>query len=1195
MAQQTPSEREAEILALWERERVFARSLERDAPHGDFVFYEGPPTANAPPGLHHVEARTFKDVLPRFKTMRGYRVRRKAGWDTHGLPVELQIEKKLGLKTKREVEQYGIAAFNAQCRDSVWEFKGAWERLTQRIGFWIDTTDPYITYESSYIESVWWFLKQVHERGLLTRSHKIVPWCPRCETPLSSHEVAQGYEDNTEDSSVIVRFPIAHHTFDIPRAAEVSMLVWTTTPWTLPGNGALAIAADGMYAVVRQGTAYVLLAAPLVTRVLGENAEVVQTLRGTELIGLRYEPLYPRIDTVAHPSAYQVLDADFVSFEEGTGIVHIAPAYGEDDFRFAERGIPVTYSVDEHGTMAAGLPGAGKFAKAADADIREELRQRGLLYRDETIWHTYPFCWRCKTPLLYFARASWFITMSKIREQVQARNAQVDWHPAHIGTGRMGEWLRELKDWAITRERYWGAPMPIWRCDTCATNEVLGSFAELLARARKRNRFIVMRHGESESNVRNIISSKVETSDQYPLTAAGEARVHDAATLLKAQGITKIVASPFFRMRQTATIVGAAVGVTPEYVDALREIDLPAFDGRPVSEHHKQFASRTEQFTKDDGVNETWDALRTRLLAYLRELDAAHAGETILVCTHGDGLLLIEHALSGLTRGGIDRVPYPEYDAPHELPFVGALINDRGEFDVHRPFIDTVTWPCAKDGCRGTMMRYPEVVDVWLESGSMPFAQHHYPFEPVPEGLADDHGAPKPAGFIAEAIDQTRGWFYTLLAVATARGEDAPPFEHCIVLGHLLDKQGKKMSKSKGNIVDPDAMLDRYGADVVRWYMLTVNQPWDAKAFDEQDLTLISRKPFGTLLNVLSFWELHGGGAGAQWLSLRGSSATEAIPANTDAGALLDSWLRARFAKLHADVTQHLDAYEITEAARAITDATDDLSTWWLRRSRERLKAGDNGAQQTFTAALQTLAVLLAPFAPFTAEHIWQILKSSPSPRARGEGELEGERWSDSVHLTMWDSNAPLVSNTDAELLQNMDAVRALVSLGLEARDQAGIPVRQPLATLFIPVVIARSESSSDAAIPAFTDLIADELNVKTVLIDPALKDGVRLDTAMTPELKREGMVRELIRKVNGLRKDMGLAPSDAITVTYHTDDIELQRAIEEHHVTIERGTVALLSTSSRGGVGGGADTAAAHHAITIASAPISLDIARKE
>ncbi|MFH1430706.1 MAG: class I tRNA ligase family protein, partial [Candidatus Uhrbacteria bacterium] len=790
----------------------------------------------------------------------------------------------------------------------------------------------------------------------------------------------------------------------------------------------------------------------------------LETKKGSELIGAVYEPLYPTVEDTRTEKIYSVLSADFVNLEDGTGIVHIAPAYGPEDFDLGKvHNISPIITVSQSGMMDAGFPGAGKFFKDADEDIREDLRTRGLLFRDERITHTYPFCWRCKSPLLTYARSSWYIEMSKLRDRLVAGNQTIAWHPEHIRDGRFGEWLREVKDWAITRERYWGAPLPIWKCDDCDHNEVLGSFSELLAKATKRNRFLIMRHGQALSNAKRIMSLKLETSEQYPLTAEGEQRVRAAAERLKTEGVTKIVASPFHRMRQTAEIVGAAVGVTPEYAHELREMDMPDFDGKPVSDLHQIFATIQERFDKKIGNNETWDELRARVLKYLKQLDEQHEGETILVCTHGDNIWLLRWALAGFTRSGISEIPYPDYDNPQEVPFTGALIDDRGEFDVHRPLIDSVTWPCTEAGCNGTMVRYPEVADVWLESGAMPFAQHHYPFESIPDGLAEADGSPKPAAYIAEGIDQTRGWFYTLHAIATVLGKERA-YDHCFALGHLLDADGQKMSKSKGNIVIPSAMIEKYGADVVRWYMLSVNQPWDPKLFDENDLLIMSRKPFGTLLNVLSFHELHGGDAIA-WESEH----------------VLDAWLRARTRQTFETATSCLDAYKITEAVRSIGELIDDLSTWWLRRSRDRLKHGDEGAQATLGATLRTIAILLAPFAPFTAEHIWQEL------RRRG---VLGSDGAESVHLAMWESAAPSALQEDAATIPDMQGARSIVSFGLEAREQAKIPVRQALAMLSIQLDLP----------DAILELVAEELNVKRVVVDKSLEHEVRLDTTLTPE-----------------------------------------------------------------------------------------------
>jgi isoleucyl-tRNA synthetase len=1155
---------EEALLAFWEAQQTFFESVTRNAPNGEFVFYEGPPTANAPPALHHVESRAYKDVIPRYKTMRGFRVRRKAGWDTHGLPVELQIEKKLGLKTKKDVEDYGIAAFNTACRDSVWAFKEEWDQLTRRIGFWLDLDDPYITYDRSYIESVWWFLKQCRERKLLSRSFKSMWYCPRCETPLSSHEVAQGYAD-VEDPSIMVAFKVV----GIPQD-DIFFLAWTTTPWTLPGNLALAVHPDEDYALVRSGDRRYIVAAQLAKTVFGEEADIEKTKPGRELVGYQYTPLYPKTDPEQDMSqaAYTVLPADFVTLEDGTGVVHIAPAYGAEDFELGRaHGVQPILTVDASGKMHEGFPGAGKFFKTADRDVRSDLQARGLLVRDERITHTYPHCWRCSTPLMTYARESWYIEMSRLRPEIQKLNEMVTWRPKHIQQGRMGEWLRELKDWAITRERYWGAPLPIWNCDTCGVDAVIGSYAELMKCATPRNRFFTMRHGEAKHNVDRVVSSKEETSAQYPLTDRGKKGVREAARNVREAGFTKIIASPLHRMRQTAEIVAEELGIAKEeivYDHDFRELDISGFDGKLNDEFHASYPTHQERWSNDDGVNENWEMLSQRMVRAMTRIDAAHEGETILVCSHGDPLWLLRWSLSGRKRSGLEHVPYPDYDGPTELPFLGALTNDRGEFDVHRPFIDSVMWPCSEHACNGTMRRYPEVADVWLESGAMPFAQDHFPFEM--EGR--EHELVYPADYISEAIDQTRGWFYTMLAVATALGKEQPPFRNCVVLGHLVDAKGKKMSKSKGNIIAPAALIDVYGADVLRWYMLSINQPWDPKTFDEADLKRMSRKPFGTVMNVLAFWELHGGGAVAGW------EKSEEHP--------IDDWLRAEAHDVYERVTTHLDAFEITEAARAVGDFIDSVSTWWLRRSRERLKAHDSGAQQIFSASLEVIATLLAPFAPFTAEHIWQ--------QVRGVAEGDAPK---SIHLEMWNDQLPPPGKNDTRLRTDMDTVRQIVKRGLEAREQQGIPVRQPLRALRVrkdslPTILAELGSETAQA-SEWLDLITAELNVLTVDVHDDKDVDVELDTVITPELQRAGYARALVRKVNALRKKQGLTPSDVIRVEYTTDDELLLQTIHEHQDMLISSTIsASWDAATSGGVPWRIGEASIAVAITKQEAPSS-------
>ncbi len=1160
---------EEEILAYWKQNDIFKKTLLKPAERGSFVFFEGPPTANGKPGIHHVEARAYKDVIPRFKTMQGYRVDRKAGWDTHGLPVEIGVEKKLGISGKPQIETLkgtpteSIAHFNALCKKSVWEFLEDWTRLTERIGFWLDLEKPYITYETPYIESVWWFLQKSHERKLLERDYKIVPYCPRCETPLSSHEVAQGYKDNVEDPSVFVRFVLTEESAKkLGAPKHTAFLVWTTTPWTLPGNGALAVHPDVEYALVHYGEGRLIVAKSLVERALGASALIDRTVYGRDLVGLRYQPLYARIDTKEFPAAYQVLDATFVSIEDGTGIVHIAPAYGEDDFTFKARGIPPTFNVNEKGIMVEGLPGAGFFIKKADKEIRADLEARKLLFRDETIRHTYPFCWRCDTPLLYFARASWYIRMSKLRTEIQARNETVNWIPAHLREGRFGEWLRELKDWAITRERYWGAPMPIWHCDACGRNEVIGSFAELMGHATKRNRYFLMRHGEALSNEKEVINSKLETSTNYPLTSAGEARVKKAAAWLADKGITKIVASPFHRMKQTAEMVSKKIGIPVEYHNELREFDLPDFDGKPDADFNTQFIDRAERFSKKIGGNETWEELAHRMLGFLAEYDRTHEGETVLVCSHGDPLWMLEWAFSGLNRDGVENIPYPNFDEPRGFSFTSHLVNDKNELDVHRPYIDTVAWPCDEpllnlplraggEKCHGTMRRYEEVVDVWLESGAMPFAQWHYPFEN--KNKLDD-GDAYPADYIAEAVDQTRGWFYTLLAVATVLDREAP-YKNVISLGHILDTKGQKMSKSKGNVIDPWSMIEKYGADAVRWFMYTVNQPGDPKNFDEADLDRIVKQQFMILWNVLAFWKLYA------------PKERIAYSLRLKATHVMDQWIIARQNQLTKEVTEKLEAYDVTNAGRAIGDFVNELSTWYVRRSRDRFRNGEEGAVETLGAVLQTLATLMAPFTPFFAEYLFReihgIASSSQKTKTpRNDGH-------NSVHLAAW----PTAGAVDAHLIAEMEIVRRAAEIGHALREEHKIKVRQPLAQAHIKTagVILRDE---------LLKTLADELNIKSISSASDISSatswvvggndtvGVSLDLSMTPQLRHEGWLREVTRHLNNLRKENGLTIADRIVIFWDTEDAELSTLMETEETALHKGALATSLQKSRGGNG---------------------------
>jgi isoleucyl-tRNA synthetase len=874
---------ELEVLERWRERDVFAESLRRREGAEQWVFYEGPPTANGPPGSHHVLSRVFKDIYPRFQTMRGFRVERKGGWDCHGLPVEIAVEQQLGIHHKSEIEEYGIARFNAKCRESVFAFLEEWNRLTERIGFWIDLEHAYRTLDETYIESVWWALAQIDARGLLYEGRKVVPYCPRCETTLSSHEVAQGYKD-VVDESVFLKLPVSD--------GEERLLVWTTTPWTLPGNVAVAVSPTATYAKVRVGEDYFVAAEARVGPVLGETVEIVERFSGAELVA-RYRsyrgPIFAADDRA--PGPLPILMDEFVTTADGTGIVHLAPAFGEDDYRVAGASPLVPFDptraetlynpVKPDGTYDGrtrsrdGSSYKGRFVKdpALTAELIEDLDARGLLLRVQDYEHSYPHCWRCGTPLLYYAKPSWYIATSKLRDELLAANETVNWYPPHVKHGRFGDWLENNVDWALSRERYWGTPLPAWRCATGHVH-VIGSFAELEERS---------------------------------------------------------------------------------------------------------------------------------------------------------GTRLADH---------------------------------------HRPFVDEVSFPCPHAGegdggaCGEPMRRVPEVIDVWFDSGAMPFAQHHFPFE-----NQQVFEAAFPADFICEAQDQTRGWFYSLLAVATLLSREAP-YRNVVCLGLILDEDGQKMSKSKGNAVEPWQVLDTYGADAFRWYFFTSKQPWDGYRFSVETIGEGVRLFLKQLWSTYYFYTLY---AHASQEQLNGEPDADAPPSTADAASSphrpgtgegdLDRWALSRTAATAELVSERLDAYDATTAGRAIADLVDELSNWYVRRSRRRFWDGDPSAFETLRTCLLTVAKLLAPFCPFVADEIYDNL----------DGELA------SVHLCDFPSGAELAPR-DEELEQAMALARETVRLGLAARGQAKIKVRQPLREA---VVVA--DGREREAIERLTDVVREELNVRAV------------------------------------------------------------------------------------------------------------------
>ncbi|MBU1028989.1 class I tRNA ligase family protein, partial [Patescibacteria group bacterium] len=1075
-----------------------------DNPRGNFVFYEGPPTANGKPGIHHILARSFKDAIVRYRTMRGYRVDRKAGWDTHGLPVELEVEKQLGFTKKQQIEEYGVAAFNRQCRESVWKYLDLWQDITRRIGFWVDLDDPYITYQNDYIESLWWILKEVHGKELdgqpmLYEGHRVTPHCPRCDTSLSSHELAQGYKD-VEDPSVYVKLRLMTDP-------EQSFLVWTTTPWTLPANVAIAVGNDITYTTVKLGSGEKLILAKDRLEVLDEEYIIESEVKGVELIGRQYEPLYRLV--VDDEKAYRVYAANFVSTAEGTGIVHIAPAYGEDDALLGnEHGLPVAHSVNQTATVTADVPGQGKFFKEADDDIKADLHDRQLLYKEGLYTHSYPFCWRCSTPLLYFAKKSWYIRMSKLREELLANNEQINWVPEHIKQGRFGEWLREVKDWALSRERYWGTPLPVWKCTQCAKQRVIGGVEEFDACTSPRNTFFFQRHGESTHNQTSTLTSQ-DLSDKYQLTEKGLKQVEIDARRYKEIGLDAIYASDLYRTKQTAEIIAKTCGLTVVYDERLREVNVGELVDQSEASYFALFSNADERLNKRPaGGGESMRDVRLRMVAALKDINSKHAGQKVLIVSHGDSMYALKTGLLGYSDEQTAERYHEEYievgdSWEFELP--RRPYDEEGRLDLHRPFVDEIKLVCK---CGGEMVREPDVLDCWFDSGAMPLAQWHYPFENRDrlDAPGDGYGSNYPAEYISEAIDQTRGWFYTLLAVSTLLGRGTS-YKNVICLGHILDSKGQKMSKSKGNIVDPWEMMDKWGADAIRYYMFTINQPGEPKRFDEAGLEEVTKKVFLILWNVLSFYKMFSG---------------DAVMVKKEPNQVkheLDRWLLSELNALTRDMTEDLESYQVVNAGRRISSFITDLSTWYVRRSRERFKAGDVEVVATLGQTLLTLAKLLAPFTPFVAEELYH--------------EIGGEQ--ESVHLVAW----PEAGEADEALRKKMDMVRRAASAGLERRAEAGIPVRQALAKATVSTAFDSENWMSE--------LLQEELNVIDVVWIKGDLIEVELDTEITPDLRRRGLARELVRNINALRKEAGLTPADHVMLNWESDGALWRETITEH------------------------------------------------
>ena len=1104
---------EEKILRFWKKNRIFEKSIEKR--RKDFVFYEGPPTANAKPGLHHVLSRVFKDIVCRYKTMAGFRVLRKAGWDTHGLPVELEIEKKIGTKTKKDIEKFGIEKFNFLCKKSVWEYKKDWEKLTERIGFWLDLKNPYITYEPEYIESVWFLLKKIYEKGLLYEELKVSPYCPRCQTILSSHEVAQGYK-RIKEPAIYVKFRVLN-----PEYKNCSLLVWTTTPWTLPGNVAIAVNPNFDYLFLEKEGEILILAKER-TKALGIEGKVLKEVKGKDLIGLRYQPVFDFYQPdFEKERIWEVLGAEFVSLEEGTGLVHIAPAFGEEDMELIktqnskfktqnQKKFPVILNVDEEGRFKLEVKKfAGLFVKDADSLIIQDLKERGLLFKEELYEHDYPFCWRCKTPLLYYAKRSWFIRMSQVKEDLIKNNEKINWIPEHIKEGRFGEWLREIKDWALSRERYWGTPLPVWKCANCNNIEVIGSIKELILKNSSKNVYYLFRHGHSLRQEMKVVSCWPEEKP-LTLTEKGKEEVKRAALELKKEKIDLIFSSDLMRTKQTAEILAKELKVRVIFDKRLREFNVGIFNGKDPSLFWEYIKDKKDPLFVKAPRGESLADVRKRMYEFLRNKEKKFSGKKILLVSHELPLTILEGTLKGLSleeilekrrSGKFKTLKTAQWK---KVEFKSLPFNEKGEIDLHRPFIDEVSFKCSV--CQGEMKRTPEVIDCWFDSGAMPFAQYHWPFSEIPKSKLQTQKLkpPKlfPADYICEGIDQTRGWFYTLLAISTLMGF-GPSYKNVISLGHVLDEKGEKMSKSKGNVVDPWYVIQKYGTEATRWYFFTINQPGNPKLFSEKDVAESFKRFILTFWNCYLFFDTYG---------------EKKVIATSRSKNVLDRWIISELESLIQEVSESLEKYHITKAARVIEKfVVDDLSLWYIRRSRKRFQKPKTQrelkeASQTLKFVFLNLSKILAPFLPFLSEFIYQKIKGY------------NFKSSNSVHLENWPKvNEKLI---DKRLEEKMEKVRNITSLALAERQKARIKVRQPLSELQINETQLKDEVE-------LLELIKEEVNVKKI----SFGEKVKLDTTITPELKEEGILREIIRHIQEMRKELRLKPRDKISVGYFGEE----------------------------------------------------------
>lgn len=1102
---------EEKVLAFWTKEDIFAKSLEKKGK--EFVFYDGPPFANGQPHYGHMLASFIKDAIPRYKTMQGYHVSRRWGWDCHGLPVENLIEKELGLKSKKDIQDYGLEKFNKAAGDSVLRYADDWRKQIPRIGRWVDMDNDYRTMDAGYTQSVWWVFKNLYDKGLIYEGFKSMQICPRCETTLSNFEVNQGYKDIT-DISVYVKLELA-------KEPGTYFVAWTTTPWTLPGNVALAVGSDINYArVVSEGKTYIVASDRVADVFAGKSHELKTVVKGSELVGTLYTPIFSYYNTNATKNienGFKVYAADFVTTTDGTGIVHIAPAFGEDDMKMGQReNLPFIQHVGMDGRFKsevsdfAGLEVKPKGSETGDhqktdIEVIKWLAHKGFLFEKKKIIHSYPHCWRCDTPLLNYAASSWFVRVTDFKDKLVAENKNISWTPNDIRDGRFGKWLENARDWAISRSRFWGAPIPVWKGINSGKLYPVGTLDELSQLIKKSgNTYTLLRHGEAECNVLGVSNSEI--LDKYHLTEKGRSEVFAQAQKIAKMGIDVIVASDFLRTKETARIVAEVCGLDSNeiiYDVRLREYSV----GR---EREGKLWSETEKHVRSHGFFPGMEKpadLKKRVFEAMYDIDKKYTGKKILIVSHGSPLNNLIHgidATSGEDKIFHDERRYFQTTAEmHPLEFVRLPHNDVFDLDLHRPFIDRVEC-VAPNG--EELSRVAEVFDCWFESGAMPYGEACY------HGIRDKHFDPKggffkkpigfPADFIAEGLDQTRGWFYSMLVLGVGLFGKSP-YKNVIVNGIILAENGEKMAKRLKNYPDPMEVIGKYGADSLRYYLLSspVVAAQDL-CFTEKGVDDISKKLLQRLDNVLSFYELY---ADAK------SSHTSVENTSTH---VLDRWITARLVETHKSMTEGLDKYQIDKAARPLMTFVDDLSTWYTRRSRDRFKSDDvadkKAALATTRYVLREFAKISAPIIPFYAEYLFGKVK------AQGESQ--------SVHLEVW----PKYKDVDLTVISNMAEVRRLVTLGLEQRAKANLKVRQPLASLSLKTKTLTKE---------FLDLIKDEVNVKEIIVNETIEGDILLDTKVSEELRKEGVARDLIRAIQELRKTEGLTVGDRVVLVLDSDE----------------------------------------------------------